>query len=331
METGKIKTYNTHNVRIKFGRASEQQLRRCLNGFLNLLSKKFPEKNYHKCQIDINIVYENDRETNQPKSRGTGFLWVENPEVYYIMCGFNPDGTDRYLSSKNSPLQKDKSLKFLEMSFLEILDYDKSEGDEIKTKLPSIVEIPSFRRTPEDAEEAYQYALQEYIRECEANGTTPNPDHEKLRSDALIGHIQVARAESAILKDPRQVPNILRGEVADWVKEDDIKEKFIKFNSRGTMKITSKPTKNGNKEFKITYDNASDGSFAFQMNRRSYFLNPETNKMECFTFDFFKNFNSQIPIGNGPEKSKNGFVKNNSFLNRNNDNGFLNRNSGFKR
>lgn len=325
-----IKTYNNHNVRIKFGRASEEQLRNCLNGFLKLLSKKFPGKNYDKCQIDMNVVYTTDRVTGQVKSTGSAFLWVENPEVYYIMCGFNPDGTDRYESVRNSPLQNDTSLKFLEMSFLEILDYDKSTGPEaeIRRELPPIQEIPCFMRKDEDAEEAYQYALREYIRECENQGIEPTPDHEHLRADAKIGHINASRAVTHILQDDKQVQNILRGVVADWVTDDELRRKFGKFDSTGRMKVFTgkKFTETEKKEVIIEYCQKTDGSFALQMNRRTYFTNPKTKETETFIFDFFKNFNKNVSATDRfREDKKTEKPKDKSFLNRNTDTGFATR------
>lgn len=344
MENTSLKQYNNHNVRVKFGRASEVQLRNCLNGFLQLLSKRFPEKNYGKCQIDINVVYTMDRETGQLKSSGSGFLWVENPEVYYIMCGFNPDGTDRYVSKRISPLQNDTSLKFLDMSFLEILDYDMSSGPDIRERLPPIEYIPSYTRSPEDAEEAYQYALSEYIRECKSQGIEPTPDHERLRHDARLGYIRASRAETHSIVDDRQVTYKLRGVVAGWVTKEELERRFEKFNSssshdgkdKSKVKVDLNPDPRKDeghiekREVIITYNHRFDGCFALQMHRRSYFTNPTTKQQEMFIFDFYKNFKQEAPIDSrgpreGYDKKKKSNFGNNSFLNRNMDTGFANR------
>ena len=349
MENTSLKQYNNHNVHIKFGRASEEQVRTRLNGFLTLLSKKFPEKNYNKCQIDMNIVYTMDRETGQLKSTGSGFLWVENPEVYYIMCGFNPDGTDRYESVRNSPLQGDTSLNFLEMSFLEILDYDMSSGPEIRRQLPPIQEIPCYERSVEDAEEAYQYALSVYIQKCKAQGIEPTPDHESLRRDAKYGYIRTYRAETHSIQDDRQVTYKLRGVVAGWVTKAELERRFEKFNSSSShdgkdkskvkVELNPEPRKDEGhiekREVIITYNPAHkfDGCFALQMHRRSYFTNPTTKKQEMFIFDFYKNFKQGVPTDSrehrgsreGYDKKKTNFGNNNSLENRNRDNGFMNR------
>ena len=349
MENTSLKQYNNHNVHIKFGRASEEQVRNRLNGFLTLLSKKFPEKNYNKCQIDMNIVYTMDRETGQLKSTGSGFLWVENPEVYYIMCGFNPDGTDRYESVRNSPLQGDTSLNFLEMSFLEILDYDMSSGPEIRRQLPPIQEIPCYERSVEDAEEAYQYALSVYIQKCKAQGIEPTPDHESLRRDAKYGYIRTYRAETHSIQDDRQVTYKLRGVVAGWVTKAELERRFEKFNSSSShdgkdkskvkVELNPEPRKDEGhiekREVIITYNPANkfDGCFALQMHRRSYFTNPTTKKQEMFIFDFYKNFKQGVPTDSrehrgsreGYDKKKTNFGNNNSLENRNRDNGFMNR------
>jgi hypothetical protein len=347
MENTSLKQYNNHNVRIKFGRASEEQLRNCLNGFLQLLSKKFPEKNYNKCQIDMNMVYTMDRETGQLKSTGSGFLWVENPEVYYIMCGFNPDGTDRYESVRSSPLQGDTSSRFLDMSFLEILDYDMSSGPEIRVQLPPIAEIPCYKRSEEDKEEAYQYALSAYIRECNGQGIEPTPDHESLRHDASYGYIRTSRAETHSIQDDRQVTNKLRGVVAGWVTKAELERRFEKFNSTSNhdgndklkvkVEFNPEPRKDEGhiekREVIITYNRRFDGCFALQMHRRSYFMNPKTKKQEMFIFDFYKNFKQEVITDSrehrgsheGYDRKKKTNFGNNSFLNRNMDNGFANR------
>lgn len=83
--------FDKKTLYVSSGLSNEEQIRLIIDGFLSKISKL--NKNYNNCEYDINVIY--SWKTKQPI--GLTYIRVEMEEVYNILCGYNPDGSERII------------------------------------------------------------------------------------------------------------------------------------------------------------------------------------------------------------------------------------------
>ena len=83
--------YNTNTLNLKVYNLTEEQVKTAISVAL----KEIHEKHDIKSSFHLNYVRRCDRETKRLVSTGISFVFFTNPEVYHILLGRNPDGTDR--------------------------------------------------------------------------------------------------------------------------------------------------------------------------------------------------------------------------------------------
>ena len=79
---------NNHTLLVKSGLATDEQLEECLKNFLLKVSRILNRE--IKCQYQSNLII-----GRNGRYYGFGYLWLSNPEIYNILLGRNPDGTER--------------------------------------------------------------------------------------------------------------------------------------------------------------------------------------------------------------------------------------------
>jgi hypothetical protein len=108
-----------------------------------------------KMNSDFDIVYATDREE---KYQGFSFVWIENPQVFQLLLGNNPDGSTRVIKQKNPNCEK-KNAEFDKLSALsddwvywDTLEYELEEKygpDYLEIQDDPLVELPTFIMTQE--------------------------------------------------------------------------------------------------------------------------------------------------------------------------------------
>lgn len=331
---------NVHNVHVKTNLASKEQLDNSIKIFMKQLCSMFPNKKYEKCEILTNLVI------SRGESVGYGYIWVENPEIYFILCGFNPDGTERFEeyteNTVKEPEEDDLDLDFSSMDISNIIkEKQLKEPIKIMKPLGPLLTLPGYEYTEVQAEKAHKSLLEEEEILASKESRAPR-DIEKPK----YGYFECKRSETTSIEENMSY-NILWGKIPNWVSEKMLIEKFNRFSEPSYSKDPKQFSINfGNqckdvqnyKEVTIKYSIAPKGiaTFALQMTRKTTFINPSNeNKAEC-VFNYYIPKDKRIPSshnstsspdsGKGPHKKtffKNTKTSDNVFLNRN---GFLSRN-----
>ena len=315
---------NTHNVYVVAGEATEQQLIASTNVFKSQLCKMFPDKKYENCEIITNLVCDKDG-----NSYRHAYLWVSNPEVYYILCGYNPDGSERVEikeESENESTELDENDIDLEnIDWNDILTDTVNQESKVKIKvqLKPILSLPPYEYTPEQ----YERVKETFKVQASDKG---EPFDESVVPK--YGFFEASRARAGNL-DNGQVGNVLRSIVPKWLTEDKIKKEFDKFSTDKTMVLVKGKDGKGKEAQlypKVTYspniykDKSSgkviedltknvvlvefsstrnDGLFACQMIRKYKFKNETTGAEETTIWNFLKKFdNGHEQKSHSPDK-----------------------------
>lgn len=302
-------TTNTHNVYMRTGLATEEQILPCIRQYLRDLDEMFPGKGYHPydpkrpgnggCQTMISVVTRGDKPT------GTTYLWVSNPEVYYIMCGYEPNGA---LRNREVTASEDLGMGFLEMDLIDIFDRLVTNAVTVERNLGPILNMRdyAYKYTERQREEVTIILQEEEKKKAEAENRDP------VEVEAPIhGTIAVGRGTTLPVGDDK-IQNKLFGVVDSWVTLDMLHSVFDRFNTlvspemtktdkgfvkkntgdvwpKIKMEDTGKPGKR-NVTVEYSLGTKSDGSFALQLSRKTNLRNPADGRVYTFVFDHHRKF-----------------------------------------
>ncbi len=313
----KPKYLNEHNVYVRSGMATLDQLKAAVKEFKKALGRSSDPaiRKLEPGEIEANIVTNMKGETQH-----FGYLWVEHPEVYWILCGRNPDGTERVeVVDETKPIDDIDldNIDFGAMDLNTIASMAPKEAPKIVKTLPPLIHFPGYEYTEEQRAATYKYLLEEEERQAQAEKREPIPVEVPK-----YGYFELSRASTLELSK-EQRPDILRGEVPNWVTHKMLKDAFGKFaisvisdkptvyhekDSRNSpieiynyghhfkIKLYGTPVRNrpDYKVVTIEYPMSGYGTgiFAVQMRRKTVFVNPKATSPEqkeavCI-FDYFR-------------------------------------------
>jgi len=236
---------------------------------------------------------------------------VSDPRVYYILAGFNTDGSERFEEEK-----EEKKVVSIDDTFdLENLDLDSAFKSEVKkvkkpsirTALPPLLTLPGYEYTEE------QKKIAEADLKTEAASKGRNPDEIKVPE---FGYFESSRAWAGTPRK-NENPAILCSYVPVWINEEALKKIFFRFSSDKTgtyPKISFRPCKKRpeqNVDFVRKFEDtvekklaivefnrgfSKDGVFALQMTRKVVLNDTTVPKSEgvpqktiTIIFEHFKN------------------------------------------
>jgi hypothetical protein len=340
------KYYNEHNVFVRMGVATRKQLEDAVNAFKKILASNSDPKLAKLASGEIEINFVRDGSGNL---KGQAYLFAQHPEVYWILCGYNPDGTPRVREvpseETSDPVIDYADIDLSTIDFNTISEINRKNPPKIIEKLPPLITFPGFELTAEQRVLVRKYKEDAEEQKAKVENREPAPV-----TDELYGYFELDRAATMTL-DESQNPNMLRGEVPRWVTPSMIYEKFAKFasgevNSKyflekdkgvgsGPHAVPTEVYNFGTPFFKVKFVNSyvkfnptykvvlveypqspnKPGIFAIQMRRQTVFNNPapekpEDAKAEC-VFTFYKNRDRTGVDSSSPssKKSFGGFGK----------------------
>jgi len=330
MSGATVRYNNEHNVHVETGLATKEQLYKSVNAFKQELARMYPGKAYDKCEILVNLIVING------VSCRYAYLWFENPEMYYIVCGLNPDGSERVeeISTKENknPLNVDIDLDLNGM----MEEMENIEMPKQQRVLDPILSLFGYEYTPEQVEIAYKGL----VAEEEENAKKEGREVREVEPPKY-GFFRCTRSRTTSM-DANQISNKLRGIVPIWVTESMIRRKFERFATSKELIhlkisfIQEKTVRPGCKAVIIDFGSSSKGSgtFALQMTRKTSFEDPATKAPEECIFDYYRDFGMEAvrkgldkPKTYGPKPTQGNAVKTN-FTNRATDTGFSTRAAG---
>lgn len=276
-----------HTLLVKSGIGTNEQLegviRKSIKHFEEHFHRKFP------CFLKTNLIM-----GRNGRFYGFGYLYVSNPEIYYLLLGLNPDGSER-IEYINDPLWKspEKDLDdaideivYIGTSWADWADQEdevrkKYECPQIKKILPPLTIDLSFFYTPEQKELISSLAR-------EKNFPLPSiPDK---------GVFTLSPAQVYEL-DENYSPNVLCcREVPKWMNDNDLKKIFVPFTSDAITKNYRKfngnfiqdtypfITLNDKNMSFITFDpKTNDAQFALLMTKKVTFTKGDKTTILIFS------------------------------------------------
>lgn len=337
MSNSRTKYYNKHTLYVKSGVASEKQLYESLYGAIkdgeeNLYKedlKKFvneneinisedksiveqlmelgykpPHKRSLKCKIKVNLIIKSNGDYY-----GYGYIYVAKEEVYWLLLGKNPDGTDRgvieYLdpnwtppSPKSVLTEEEKYERYSKMNWNEITEEeDRYIQPTIQKFLPPLMTIPG-----------YEYDKVQY-RHLQEMAKKEGKDPQKVPK---IGYFELSQAYVHDV-EPGKIPNVLFAKkVPDWIPVVAFKQIFKDY-ANDTIDVNLMED-----EVFITFDKGSrDALFALLMTRKVHIIHPENPSLKC-TLIFDHPFDKSVKSVKSGNKSSNKLDKPTNKLNNKN-------------
>jgi hypothetical protein len=314
-----VSYYNTHSVYVKTGLATEDQLKSSTLAFRNIVASKFPEY-----ASNLGIIVNYVRARGNPV--GYSYLWVDSSEIFNILCGFNPDGSERI---EETDPEEDMGDDFLSMNFSEIIESYRSKP-RIMKRLPPILTLPSYRYNEEQKARAHEELIDEFRK---STGVEPTSDDIVVPE---IGSFDCKRSKIIKINDPEINNSVIYSEIEGWITDKMIMDVFGRFNTSAskypiiTTEEHKEPTKKSRGikklyiEFSSQGSSSQDAAFALQITRKSTFsrnINGEKETVEHV-------FNLCKRSFHGRNEMNNTSPRNLGFATRALDTGFANRASG---
>ena len=225
------KFYNPHILHVKSGVAYDWQLLNSLKAALSEAERKLGRQ--IDCKYNVNIIV-----GRNGKLYGLGYIWVTNEEVYYMLMGKNPDGTDR-VEYIPDPFWK-TPLKPLEDALEEIdelcssswADYCEAEDSiveqyeprMVKKYLPPLIELPGYDYDAEQLKYIQALAIEQGHQ-----GEVPKKGYFHI-SPAFVQDIDEKYCRNVLCA--RNVPM--------WITEKDLKSAFVPYVSDSKTPISRK-------------------------------------------------------------------------------------------
>lgn len=209
------KYYDEHTLYVYVGLADEKQVNKCFLDFMARFRTKL--KKTLDTTFIINLV-----RNREGTSLGICYVWVKSPEIYNVLTGKNMDGTERYelIDDPNwqptgvPSLTLDPNRSWAD----QVEEEEENTCPQIKRVLPPLLKIDDYLYTEEQQKILENKHAYEEDYEVPSHGEiSPFP--------AFVEDVNDSYAHNVIC-----IKNI-----AEWITNKDIKDKFATFVSNPTM------------------------------------------------------------------------------------------------
>lgn len=302
----KSKYMDTHTLHVESGVANERQLVEVLTKAVKDAEDYLGWEN--KTRFKVNLIVGKNGEYF-----GYGYVRISKPEVYWLLLGKNPDGSDRYeeypdpnWTPPKLDNSKDKNLE--SKSWAQIAEEEEAMiHPMIRKNLPPLITIPGYEYDEE--QKAHLLSLKkeggdEDKKEKEGDGDNKKDDNKKEIPN--MGYIIISRAYASDPEDSNMLKNrICATKIPEWIPKEAFKSIFSFYtseesrNKKGTVYLDNEKeitetypivhfvdTKKVGRMAFITFDPATkDCLFALLMTKKTRLINPK-NPTEKATIVF---------------------------------------------
>lgn len=296
--------YNSNTLHINTGVANEDNIITSLRQAIHDIEIKLNTK--YKCPFKVNIIRVRDKESGKQKTIGYGYIWIGNTEIYWILAGYNPDGSER-IEEFADPNWTETSTKILDRNednlWADMIESEITEkAPMIKKQLPPIITLPSYKYSDEQLKELKERYV-EFGLDC--NDT--------------MGHFTIKRAFVDPIPAGKMGYILCSRFVPSWIPTEVFKAIFLRYVSDPSVKIENISNKGPKKQIDtvpfisrigdtlfITFDpQTKDASFARIMQRKTRIQDPNNMSNKCeIIFDYaFENIKNKIHVHRNNNKN----------------------------
>lgn len=253
-----------HTLYVISGAARNGDLKSAVLRAIKSYEKKSGKR--YPCEVISNLIYD-----KEGIPYGFGYLYVSNPQIYHMLLGKNPDGTER-----TTIIEKDLDYVawFENMEIQDVPWFDWADAaEEIEIKpLPPLITLSSFYYRPDQKEQLKK--LLEKLNSSEKKHLDPEQfDLKKCTFKLDAGLVKPV--------DEKYLPHTLCArDIPHWLTEKDIYKRFRPF-------VSNKKRSNSNKLYPVVYinrknrlafvefdSNSRDAQFALIMTTKVNFVSP---------------------------------------------------------
>ena len=312
----KVKHYDQSTLYVTSGVAREHQLLNSLKCSLADVRKELGEE--LECQFKVNLIVDKDG-----NYYGFGYIRVSNPEVYWMLLGKNPDGTERCLEYLDPnwipPLPLSESEREIDyintnLSWAELVaEEEKYIHPYIREELEPLMKLAGYTYNREQKEHLYQIALKE---------------GKNIEVIPEMGYFEISRAYCHNVDINKSSNKLCARYVPDWIPEIVFKNIFRHYASDPNKQVNVHDEDNiitdtyplissmqGKKQGRlvfVTYDpEEQDGLFALLMTRKVKIQHPKNKELKCtLVFDHaYDNKNKSYNNNNNNNNNKDDYIE----------------------
>ena len=265
--------YDTHTIYCDSGVASPSQISTSLKKAIAEAEKKLNRRT--NCRFKINLLVNREGEYF-----GYGYIWVSSPEIYWMLLGRNPDGTER-IREYPDPNWKPPSRKEIsteDKNWIDIVeDEDAYIQPMIKETLPPLVTLSGYEY--DDEQIAHLEDLSDDMKEI-----------------PKIGYLEISRGYALDAPQGSLRHRICARKVPDWIPIDVFKNIFsfyVRDLNNNFPNVNIVNSKKGGRIVFISFEPGKTHSlFTLLMTKKLVIVNPQ-NKSQKATLVFAHAFDNK--------------------------------------
>jgi len=270
MSTIGQKNYDTHTLYVNSGVAKENQL---LNVLENFVSEANILLGYNtNCKVSVNLIV-----SKLGEYFGFGYIFVSSEEIYWMLLGKNPDGSERVEEYPDPnwtpPKQKIENKDIENKNWYDIvIEEDALIQPMIKKELPPLIELSGY----EYDEEQFKHLKE--ISSNEGKGTESIPKN---------GYFEISRAYAKDVERKKMYNVLCTRSVPEWIPLMVFKRIFDEYSISKNEKYPIIKIINGKKSSKgkivfATFDpKTKNALFALLMTRKVRIKHPNNPKLKA--------------------------------------------------
>ncbi len=274
------KTFDEHTICIKVPAVvtSEQVKTAIAKAFTQALEL---DKDY-KTTFHINMVKKKGVQT------GRGFVWIQNPKVYHMILGRNPDGSERVTQVNDPNWQQPTEKKVVTSTRWADMDDDEEEAPLIDLKQEPLITVPKIMMSDEQ--------FKEHLKQ---EGLVDPKQEITIHIDAAQAHdVEIGFCHN-VLHSSALHPGMDEKFIFDQFKDFSTSTKTypirighgregVKYVPYPYVKIVEINKPRGRERVAyVTFDSSTrDASFAFHMRRCCEYKRVVNDKPEVFTVNY---------------------------------------------
>ena len=231
------------------------------------------------CRYKINLLVSREGEYF-----GYGYIWVSSSEIYWMLLGRNPDGSERVEEYPDPDWVAPKVVAKQDSKSEEVHWIDQVEEEDafvqpmIKKILDPLVEIPGYRYDQDQRKH-----LEELMRE-EA-GVKEGGEKEAGAKEEVpeMGYFELSRAYAMDAPAGTCRNRICARHVPPWIPIDVFKSLFSFYCKKGSKypEVSFIETKKAGRMVFINFDPSSkDAIFTLLMTKKQTIVNPKNDKQK---------------------------------------------------
>ena len=250
------KFLDENTLYVDTGVATTGQLSECIKKAIQEAEKIL--KKEASCRYKVNLLVGRDG-----AYFGYAFVWVSSSEIYWMLLGRNPDGSERYeeypdpnwkppCSPRSSPPRDTKSKNWIDV----VEEEDRYTCPMLRKDLPPLVEVPGYR---------YNSEQRSHLEELAEGQPVPE-----------MGYFVMSRGYALDAPAGTLSHRLCARRVPEWIPLEAFKSIFsFRTANSHYPKVNFVNSKKGGRIVFINFDpKTKDGIFTLLMTRKTLIVNP---------------------------------------------------------